>query len=82
VLLRQSFNAVTHVDGSPNEQMRATLSVNNRARKFTEAVVNNLENLWSIQLQHLYNFLMAYSYYHIKKLLNDKSVKLILLSVI
>jgi len=78
VLLRQSFNAVTHVDGSPNEQ----ISVNNRARKFTEAVVNNLENLWSIQLQHLYNFLMAYSYYHIKKLLNDKSVKLILLSVI
>jgi len=48
--------------------MRATLSVNKRARKFTEAVLNNLENLWSIQHQYLYKFVMAYSYYHILKI--------------
>jgi hypothetical protein len=68
VLLRQSLDAVTRVYGSPNEPMRATLSINRRARKFIKAVVNYLEKLWSIQHQHLYNSLMAYSYYGILKI--------------
>jgi hypothetical protein len=68
MLLRQSLDAVTLLDGSPNELMKATLSINRSSRKFTEAVVSYLENLWSIQHQHLYKSLMAYSYYDILKI--------------
>jgi hypothetical protein len=44
-LLRQSLDDVIRVDGSPNELMRATLSINRRESDCIEAAVNYLENL-------------------------------------